>query len=1036
MLISTTTTTAYKYPRKKCLSILNHYLYYNYQFNRNFTSSSLIKKKLLQKFNETTELFNQNSSIEKFKIDDLPSINSIILEINEKNELINNNNNELKPKRKRKTKKSLAKQPDVIIEEEEEDFIIDETIEDRGSKTNDNSLTDFYQGMKDIIDKYDSESNDFIVLIQVGSFYELYFSQAEKYSNLLGLTLTKKKLKNQQVPFSGFPDYKIDKYLNICFNLNLRVVLCEQKLDPVKNIITRPVNRLITPGTIIDEDLRDYNKDNFILSISFPDDPFKDQNNHLKKIGLCWCDIGLSKFYILETNLNDLMSNILRINPSEILINNSIDLNLLISGKIYPELQDLKNYYITKVKLSSIKKPITDYYNKFIDFNENRSNIINNIFQDFTQKELNASHLLFNYIDQCLPFYKLKFQLPKRSLPDNLMQIDQRAAQDLELMQTMKGGFKIGALANIIDKTVTSPGSRLLKNWLLSPSTDILEISKRQKLITIFLNNKLLSDDLNLILNKTADTNKIIRRCDNGKIDLVEYYDLSNTIFLIEIIQNIIKDFIKLSNSNIDKKLIKEFLIPLFNDFNSSKNLLKLAKKINKIIDPKFENSSANVTNSMQSFSSPQSTQYFNTEVINKSWSILPTASKKLLKLRNNYDKLVQDYETILNNEKLRFEELGYTGPIRLIRDLKTFEFLIELKSSSKIIPNLIKNFELNVKDKTKSSMKYFNNDWKLLGKELIVLKDEIITEETIIIKELNELILSLSKEINFISPIIELLDISISFANLAKEKNLVCPIVDNSDKFEIIDGRHLVVEEGLKSTNSIISNQIIGGSGYENFTSNSCYLNNSDSQSWVITGPNMGGKSTFLRQNAIIAILAQIGSYVPAKSVHLGIINRIFTRVGSSDNIFKNQSTFMVEMNDTAIILRDATNKSLAIIDELGRGTSNKEGIAVAFGSLSYLIKSNQCKVLFATHYGPELVNLIKKDKELSEKIHFYKTTIQNDNDKNLSMIEDLKFKKIKFNHKLQKGISSHSHAFEIAEIAGFPKEALEVVKKSFNNL
>lgn len=1034
MLISTTS----KYPRKKCLSILNHY-YNHYQFKRNFTSTLLIKKKLLQKYNEKTELFSQDST-ERFKIDDLPSINSIILEINEKkNELNNNKEKDLRPKTRRRSKKILEKQRDVIIPEVSEvsEEITDEAIEDRGSKTNDNSLTDFYQGMKDIIDKYDSETNDFIVLIQVGSFYELYFSQAEKYSNLLGLTLTKKKLKNQQVPFSGFPDYKIDKYLNICFNLNLRVVLCEQKLDPVKNIITRPVNRLITPGTIIDEDLRDYNKDNFILSISFPDDPFKDQNNHLKKIGLCWCDIGLSKFYILETNLNDLMSNILRINPSEILINNSIDLDLLISGKIYPELQDLKNYYITRVKLASIKKPITDYYSKFIDFDENRTNIIHTAFQDFTQKELSASHLLFNYIDECLPFYKLKFQLPKRSLPDNLMQIDQRAAQDLELMQTMKGGFRIGALANIIDKTVTSPGSRLLKNWLLSPSTDKLEILKRQKLITIFLNNKLLSDDISLVLNKTADTNKIIRRCDNGKIDLVEYYDLSNTIFLIEIMQNMIKDFVKLSNSNIDKKLIKEFLFPLFNDFNSSKNLLKLAKKINKIIDPKFENSSTTISNSLSSSSSSSlQPQYFNTEVINKSWSILPTSSKKLLKLRNSYDKLIQDYETIINNEKLKFEQKGYTGPIRLIRDLKTFEFLIELKSSSKIIPNLIKDFELNVKDKTKSSMRYYNNDWKLLGKELIFLKDEIITEETIIIKELNELILSLSKEINFISPIIESLDISISFANLAKEKNLVCPIVDNSDKFEIIDGRHLVVEEGLKSANSIISNQIIGGSGYENFTSNSCSLNNSDSQSWVITGPNMGGKSTFLRQNAIIAILAQIGSYVPAKSVHLGIINRIFTRVGSSDNIFKNQSTFMVEMNETAIILRDATSKSLAIIDELGRGTSNKEGIAVAFGSLSYLIKSNKCKVLFATHYGPELVNLIRKDEELSEKIHFYKTTVQNDNDKILDMIEDSKFKRIKFNHKLQKGVSSHSHAFEIAEIAGFPREALKVVKESFDDL
>lgn len=935
-------------------------------------------------------------------------------------------------KLKSKTKKSkLDIKPEIELEEQLENIdsssditstmeklenlnIIDESdksigITDRGSITNNNSFTDFYQN---ILDTYETYSNrpdgKYIVLIHVGSFYELYFDQADKYSNMLGLTLTKKNLKLGPVSFSGFPDRMLDKYMDIIYKAGFKAVICNQVLDTVTNTISRPVDRIMTPGIIIDESCRDFHCNNYLMAISFPEDLTNDIDR--KKIGIAWCDVSLGLFYILEVNFTQLFSTITRINPSEILISEKTNIKELINSSIFPEMADLKSYYITHYHEKSKKKSLKEFVWRFSD----NKRLVSTTLDSMSQKETSAASLLLHYLDMCIPNYKTSFQLPTRSLPKTLMQIDSNAAQDLELLETIKSRKKIGALSHLIDKTVTSPGARLLNTWLLAPSTDLKEINHRHDLLELFIKESYFLNTLNIRLKKTADINRTLRRIDNAKADRYEYLELSTTIKILDDIYESMREILP-------KKSVK-LLEPIFDNFINSSKIHKLSKQIDDTIDPKVSYLKSN-SNGLDG------------EIIREFWEIKNTASTHLKKLRKEYDTLVSEASNLKEELKALFKEEGYSGSLRLIKDMKTYEYVIELKSTSKVIPLLIKNLGLNVKEKSKSVTKLKNDRWCEIGDRLIKLEYDIILEEGKIMNDLNTKIAKLYKELRKLSPIIEVLDVTQSFANLTLQFGLNKPKMVDSNLFQVINGRHIVVEEGLKNRIDFV-----------NFTANDCKIKSSEA--WVITGPNMGGKSTFLRQNALIAILAQIGCYVPADSAVIGVIDKIFTRVGSSDNIFKHQSTFMVEMNETAVILREATERSLVIIDELGRGTSTNEGVAIAFATLFRLLTVNKAKVLFATHFGPELLKLIQSNKEIRKQIFFYKTSLYDDEssgneitsgDKNIDInSENVKAtdQKLLFNHKLIKGVSFHSHALKIAELAGFPKDVLILAEKNFNEM
>lgn len=902
------------------------------------------------------------------------------------------------PHVRRKTgyKDSEERKPALDMDELSGDTMIedagDNLVLDSGSGTGSGTYTDFYQGIIDTYKTYlHRHDGEYVVLVHVGSFYELYFEQAEKYSNLLGLTLTKKVLKSGAIPFSGFPDKMLDKYLDIIYKNNLKAVICNQVLDPITNTLSRPVDRIMTPGIVIDETCRDFHRNNFLMALHFPEEMRKNAEN--VKVGVAWCDVNLGNFHVLQIELSQLLATLTRINPAEILISDKVDLEKILDGSILPDLMEMKAYYISRLHSPATKKPLDEFTWRFRD----NERLVSNIFDGLLQREKMAASIVLHYLDICLPNYKTSFHLPSRSKPKTIMQIDSRAAQDLELLETIQSRKKVGALSHLMDKTVTSPGARRLNSWLLAPSTKIEEIKYRHDLIELFSKDTYFLDLLCQYLRKTADIDRKIRRIDNRKAERLEYLELAYTIETVDQIYNLIKQAF-------DKKSLP-LIEPIFEEFNNSKRLHGLAKHIRKTIDPRVAYMKTSNNKSEGDF-------------VRTFWDIKDTASSRLGKMRKNYESLVRESDNLRNHLQKIFKSEGYNGSLRLIKDPKSFDYVVELKSTSKVITGMIQNLNLNVKEKSKSVTKLVNSQWTNIGQDLIKLEYDICLEENHIMADLDNKVDKLYKEIRKIPPIIELLDVIQSFSRLALQCNLSRPVVDDSDSFTIKNGRHLVVEEGLKNRLDVV-----------NFTPNNCHLESS--HAWVITGPNMGGKSTFLRQNALIAIMAQIGSYVPADFAHIGIIDKIFTRVGSSDNIFKHQSTFMVEMNETAIILREATPKSLVIVDELGRGTSINEGVAIAYAALLSLTTVKKSKVLFATHFGPEIARLLNQEETMKGSISFYRTTLDTvpSGDKNVT-------NKVTFNHKLEKGTSSHSHAIQIAGLAGFPGDVLQNAEISLEKL
>lgn len=855
--------------------------------------------------------------------------------------------------------------------------------------------TDFYQTIKDINSKFSNRiDGEYVVLVQVGSFYELYYDQAEKYAGLLGLKATHKQTRSGPIPFSGFPDHSLNKYLPITFEKGLKTVICKQVENPVTGVITRPIDRLITPGTVIDDVLRDYHKNNFLVSLSFPDEYLKDPES--KKIGVAWCDVNLGIFSYVETTFGSLLATLTRIDPSEVVISNKVDINELVSGRWFPELVDLKRYFITQYNMPVSKNHFEDHLDKFTDNHK----LLKSTWDKFSPKEKSASLMLLHYLDFCVPNHRPAFNLPIKDLPKTIMKIDPRAAEDLELIHTIQTRNRVGALAHIMDKTVTNPGARMLNMWLLAPSTSVHEIVQRQQLVESLLENLGFMDNLMTNLKETCDVTRILKRIDNNNCSFYEYLELARTIELLNEISKSLK-------KHPDPLLVDRMQLVL-DKFAKSKKIHKLARDIFKTID------------STLSYRKVDSERADN-DIVRSYWNVQRGASPQLDTLRRKYDALVEEFNELEARHLQNFKDNGYNGSVRFTKDFKTYHYVIELKSQSKCIPQLIQTLNLKVFEKSKSVTKLDSPEWTRIGESLVKLEEMISAVENEILKGFQSRVQKMYKDLRLISPVIEYLDVLQSFANLALEKNFTKPTVDDSNIFEIKNGRHLVVEEGLRNNHTLNS-----------FTTNNCNIESS--RAWVITGPNMGGKSTFLRQNALIAILSQIGSFVPADYAHIGVIDKIFTRVGSSDNIYKHQSTFMVEMNETAVILREATEKSLVIVDELGRGTSTMEGVSIAYSSLIHLLQKNRSKTLFATHFGPELYDLISRNAKIRDAIEFYRTELVKLKVKrgDFKPIDE----RIQFNHKLLRGVSEYSHALDVADLAGFPKETLKLAQQTLHAL
>lgn len=874
------------------------------------------------------------------------------------------------------------------------------------------SLPPSLQYVRDLMDHY----RDHVVLTQMGSFYELYFEQATKYAPKLNLSLTNRHYSYGKVPFAGFPVQQLSRHLKVLVNTyGYSVTIAEQfkRETPADNEVNRfyrRVTRIVTPGTFIDEAFENLQENTYLLSIEFPENCVEKLADTNTKLGLCWCDISTGEIFVQQVLLKDLISAITRIQPREILLEDSLSIHNIESGAWYSELVELKKYFIKYQKLPMRHRTMDSFYRLFsAGVTEKSLNQLKINLQEFTQKELAALRNTLIYVSEHLPDFSMNFQLPQRQLTGSIMQIDSRTSTALELHSTVRDNRKKGTLLSTIRRTVTPSGTRLLSQWLSGPSLDLREIKKRQRIVTFFRRNMDVTDRLVSFLKVVYDLPRIIQKFSFGKGDALELIQLARSLKVaIEV-----RTFLQMEASDSDKitaAFLKSMTAGLEFELHLIDDVIKYLNE-DQIMKSQSNEEEEEASNEVSSSNIKQE------EIAKLSvWVVNPSYSQRLQQLHEEYEKLWGARESLSELYENVFIRLHGAKNVSL-KQKQNGEYALHIVGTSGNLKKInefvksgghLKGHPFHILQQSSQTRWLSHKLWTDFGYELEVAVLKIKKEEARILNYFKEEFIKKSEEIRIIADTLGYLDALSSFAILAKEKNLVCPKVDRSDKLEIIGGRHLMVEDG-------ISNRSL-----EKFTENDCCLESG--HLWVITGPNMGGKSTYLRQNAIIVLLAQMGSYVPCSAAHIGLVDKIFSRVGSADDLYNEMSTFMVEMIETSFILRGATSKSLAILDEIGRGTSGKEGVSIAYATLKYLIEQNRCRSLFATHFGQELHQIIEEKcaLETKQKIQFYK-----------SGIVETTYNDFFYDHKLKPGICTKSDAVRVAKTAGFPEKALQSARE-----
>lgn len=780
---------------------------------------------------------------------------------------------------------------------------------------------------------------NYLLFFRLGDFYELFFEDAKIGAELLNITLTSRSRGSDgKIPMAGVPYHSINTYVAKLVKLGQSVALCEQIGDTTKPGLTkREVTRIITPGTLIDENYLEKKENNYITSLKL---------KH-KNIYLAYCDISTGDFYVKHKKLKhlkrDLNSELIKINPKECILS----FKQYTDTKLIKLLKDLKSLKITlfedfDIYAQEAESFIKDHFN----IKSLESYGINN--QEIAKTV--AGLLGYLKTTQNGHITNLKKIIHKKE--NQTLQMDIATINNLEIIKNLKTGNKEESLINIIDKTNTAFGGRLFKSWILNPLVNKKQIEKRLSLVEYFIHKENLRRRIENILKDTRDVERIISRI------TLNTENPKDVILLKESLINIIKIYRLLKNTN-------------------NKQIQKINKKINK---KQLEDLVKNI----------EKTLVEDPPADPKQGSLIKKGINS--KLDNLKKQILGSQEWIVQLEE---KEKNLTKiPSLKVRYNKVFGYYIEVsKSYSKKVPKQYLRKQTLV-----NAERYITPELKEHEEKILKAEEQINNIEYKIFKNLLEKIKEYVEYIQTSTKKIAKLDVLISFSNIAIENNYTKPKLNNRDKLEIIEGRHPVVERTIESP----------------FIPNSIKMNSKENQFYILTGPNMAGKSVFARQIALIVILAQSGSYVPAKYANIGIVDKVFVRSGASDFISTGLSTFMVEMVETANILNNSTNKSLIILDEVGRGTGTKDGIAIAKAIAEYLIENPEGKnpkTLFATHYH----ELQKLEKEYPHKI------------KNIKMVVKENSNGVIFLHKVSRGAANHSYGIEVAKLAGIPNQVIK---------
>ena len=772
---------------------------------------------------------------------------------------------------------------------------------------------------------------DALLLFRVGDFYEMYGKDAVIGADILGIVQTKRAGgPGEFIEMAGFPHHALDTYLPKLIRAGRRVAICDQLEDPktTKKLVKRGVTELVTPGVSFNDNILNHKENNFLAAVHFEKDA----------CGIAFLDISTGEFLTAEGTIDYIDKLLNNFSPKEVLIER---------GNRRKFEETFGNHFFT-FEMEDWVFSSEAAEDRLLKHFETKN--LKGFGVDHLRLGVIASGVILYYLDQTEHTHISHITTLSRIEEERYVRLDRFTVRSLELVGTMNDGGI--SLMDVIDKTVSPMGSRMLRRWVLFPLKDVAKIKERQNVVDYFFRHPEVKDVLDEQIEQIGDLERIISKVAVGRISPREIVQLKVALRAIEPIKELCTASDEPCLSLIGGKL------DACTDIR-----LRIEREINN--DPPA--------------------------LLNKGGVIAGGVSAELDELRaiaySGKDYLLQ----------LQQREIEKTGiPSLKIAFNNVFGYYIEVRNAHKEkVPA-----EWIRKQTLVNAERYITEELKEYEEKILGAEEKILSLEARLFTELVTSLAGYITPIQMDSNLIGRLDCLLSFAKAAEANNYIRPNVDDSDVIDIKSGRHPVIEKQLPPDEAYISNDV--------------YLDNERQQILIITGPNMAGKSALLRQTALITLMAQIGCFVPAESAHIGIVDKIFTRVGASDNISIGESTFMVEMSEAANILNNMTSHSLVLFDELGRGTSTYDGISIAWAIVEYIHEhpQTQAKTLFATHYH-----------ELNEMERSFKRI------KNYNVSVKEVSNKVIFLRKLVPGGSEHSFGIHVAKMAGMPKS---IVKRS----
>ena len=773
-----------------------------------------------------------------------------------------------------------------------------------------------------------SRHSDELLFFRLGDFYELFNEDALIASRELNITLTGRPTGNEErTPMCGVPFHAAESYIETLVKKGYKVAICEQLEDPkaVKGIVKRDVIQVITPGTVMTENGNDARSNNFLALFYLVKEAWI----------LVFSDVSTGEVIwdrVPQDNISQIYDFLSMYRPAEIIVP---------EGTILPQsIVDFIHNQFNNVVLS----PFTSF--ESVDF---ACKLANNHFQDMGLMEedvLAALGFMLLYLQDVIKTEIAHINYVHQMDVGNRLILDTSSLRHLEITHNLRDGGVKGTLLDVLDRTLTPMGARLLKQWLESPLTDISTIQRRQAAVAELISRNGERCEIQGYLDCIYDFERIVGRIETGSVSPRDFTSLRESLQVLPQIKNLLKEFSGLSLSSINTRI----------DHHAD------------IYD-----------------------------LLNRAIAEQPALTLKDGRvIRDGYNEELDELRSLATNSEVWLQKLEdkareETGLKLKTKYNKVFGYFFEVSKSQidKVPAYFIR------KQTTVNAERYITPDLKEFEIKILSAKEKIVSLEQQLYQDLRDQIKGVIKKVQETARALAELDVLASLATVAYESNYICPNIVMNGQINIRDGRHPVIEKFLKR---------------EVFVPNDVVLNHDDEEFMLITGPNMAGKSTYMRQVAILMIMAQIGSFIPAREATISPVDRVFTRVGASDDISTGQSTFMVEMKEVAYILENATSKSLIILDEIGRGTSTFDGLSIAQAVVEHICKHIHAKTLFATHYH-ELIPL----EDVYPRLKNYTVAVKE------------KGKDIAFLRRIIRGGADRSYGIHVAKLAGLPAQVLK---------